>query len=360
MNHTANADMLILAREIRGLTQKQLSDATGIDQGRISRYEGGLKAIPEDELQILAETLSFPLPFFLSDGKRLGVEAGELFHRKRQTVSMSEQKRIDGLINLYRLGMETLLNAVEFEAPYSIPQYKLNKSNGNAEQIAGMVRAAWKMPSGPITNLIARLEAASCMVFRVDFGTDKIDEAVQWIKPLPPIILVNSRSPGDRLRFSLAHALGHLVMHYNDVPYIEMEAEADQFASAFLMPAEDIRMELPPVTIDHMLQLKPSWKVSMQALIRRARDIGEINERRYTSLFEMLSRAGYRKKEPQPIQAENPEQVKNLLALYKTELGYSDAELASLVNLQPNDFRAWYYPESNYLSVIPKRKTSSA
>jgi Zn-dependent peptidase ImmA (M78 family) len=341
------------------MTQKGLASISGIDQGRISRYEGGLKSIPEEEMKILADALSFPITFFLRRGQRLGAETSEIFHRKRLTITATQQKRIDGLINVYRLGIERLLDAVELDSPYSIPQYDIYEYDRDVEQIAAIVRAAWRIVSGPVDNLIARLEAASCMVFRLDFGTDKIDEAVQWVKPLPPIIVVNSRASGDRLRFSLAHALGHLVMHHNEVPYPEMEDEADQFASAFLMPARDIRPELAPVTIEHLLQLKPYWKVSMQALIRRARDIGEINDRKYTSLFQMLSRAGYRKSEPNPIPPEQPELVGSLLSQYKEQLQYSDAELAELVDLELNDFRAWYYSDTSRLTLLPKIKRVS-
>lgn len=360
MKPSPNAEMLILAREIRGITQTELANLSGIDQGRISRYEGGLKSIPSEELEIIASALSFPVDFFWQEGKRRGVETGEIFHRKRQTLPAIQQKRVDGLLNLYRFGINALLNAFEPSSPYSIPQYNLEEFEGNVEDIAAAVRAAWGIPAGPVNNLIAQLEAASCMVFSYDFETDKVDEAVQWIEPTPPIILLNSRAPGDRLRFSLAHALGHLVLHHNKIPYHLMEEEADQFASAFLMPAEDIRPELAPVSIDHMLQLKPYWKVSMQALIRRARDVGEISDRQYQSLFQMLSRYGYRKREPFPIQTEKPETVRTLLNMFREHLNFSNMELAELLKISNEDFRAWYYPEPPNLTIIRKSQSPTS
>lgn len=356
MNDIANPEMLILAREIRGMTQTELAETSGIDQGRISRYEGSLRTIPDDELHILAKALSFPVAFFYRDGKRRASETSEIFHRKRRTLSAAQQKRIDGLLNLYRFCMDDLLNSVEPKSPYEIPRINIDDLDKDIEDIALTVRATWGIPSGPIDNLVGRLEAAGCMIFSYDFGIDQMDEAAQWVEPGPPILLVNSRAPGDRLRFNLAHALGHLVMHRNQTPYPKMEEEADQFASAFLMPSEDIRPELVPVTIDHMLALKPSWKVSMQALIRRARDIGEISDRQYTSLFQMLSRAGYRKREPFPIPVEKPTQIRNLLNIYKQQLGYSDTLLAELLRLSIKDFIAWYYADTSDLKIIRNPK----
>jgi Zn-dependent peptidase ImmA (M78 family) len=255
-----------------------------------------------------------------------------------------------------RLELNDLLDAIDQVAPYSIPKCDVDDFNGDIEQIAASVRSAWRMPSGPVSNIIAQLEAASCIVFAYSFDSDKIDEIVQWIEPTPPIILVNSNAPSDRLRFSLAHALGHLVMHHNRTPYPKMEEEADRFASAFLMPDEDIRAELTPVTIDHMLYLKPYWKVSMQALIRRARDIEVISERQYQSLFQMLSRVGYRRQEPVTISPEKPELIATILDLYRQELKYTDKELAELLRLNVSDFRAWYYPKPPHLTVLDKPK----
>lgn len=54
-----------------------------------------------------------------------------------------------------------------------------------------------------------------------------------------PCIFLNRSQPADRLRFSLAHELGHLIMHR--VPTLQMEEEANAFAAAFLAPAKDIR-----------------------------------------------------------------------------------------------------------------------
>ena len=206
------------------------------------------------------------------------------------------------------------------------------------------MRALWQMPTGPVHNLIGWLEQASCLVFEYDFKTDKIDEVVQWIPPDPPVILVNSTAPADRLRFSLAHALGHLVMHRAVEPYKEMEKEADQFASAFLLPANDITEELTPVSLQHMLELKPYWQVSMACLIFRSKDLQIIGETRYRSLFQQLSRLGYRKNEPFPIQRETPQLVKRIIDSYRRELAYTNRELAKLLRVPLKDFREWYYP----------------
>lgn len=354
MSKIVNPEMIILARDIRGVTQTQLAKLSNIHQGSVSRYEGGLFEVPEEDLAKFAKHLGFPIDFFYLNTQRQGADTSRIFHRMRRTTSVKDQKRIDSLMDVYRYGSDILLEAIDYEFPYDIPQFNV-KHFRNISEVAAAVRAHWNIPqSGPINNLLAQLEAASSLVFRYDFGTDKVDEAVQWDKPKPAIIMINSRAPSDRIRFSLAHALGHLVMHHHIAPHDNIEREADEFASAFLMPADDIIEYLIPVTIDHMLELKPFWKVSMQALIYRAKDLDVITERRYTSLFTMLSKMGYRKKEPNPLPIEIPKLVHEILQIYIDKLGYSEEELATLLRLSVDDFRQWYYPDKQTPSNVIK------
>lgn len=357
MSVTVNPDMLTLAREIRGLTQTQLAESSNIRQAKISRYEGGVTDIHLDDLEVFATALRFPTDFFLQEGSRLGAGTSEIFHRRRRTVRSKDLKRIDGLVNLHRLGSRQLLKAFDPVSPSFIPCYAVDELDDIGE-IASAVRATWSIPPGPVHNLIGWLEQASCLVFSCDFETDKIDEVVQWIHPYRPIILVNSTAPADRLRFSLAHALGHLVMHRGEEPYKEMEKEADQFAAEFLMPASDIVDELVPVTINHMLELKQYWKVSMAALIYRAKVLGVITERQSTSLFQQRSRLGYTKNEPFPISRETPRLVRNLIDGHKELLGYSDEELAKLLKVSLADYHKWYYPRK--IIEFPTKKLKHA
>ncbi|MCY3864177.1 MAG: YjzC family protein [Chloroflexi bacterium] len=350
MNGTFNPEMLTLAREIRGMTQTQLARDSGIGQTKISRYEGDLAKVDAEDLRDIANTLEFPEAFFYQSGQRFGAESTEVFHRRRSTVSARDLRRIDGLVNLYRIGSERLLQSFQQVGALTVPSLSTNEFS-TIPEIAYAVRSFWNLPSGRVTNLIALLEKASCLVFSFDFKIDKIDEVVQWIPPSPPIILVNSTAPADRVRMSLAHALGHLVMHRNVLPYKEMEREANEFAAAFLMPEDDIIDELKPVTIQHMLELKQYWKVSMQSLIYRAKELEVISERRFKSLFQQLSRFGYRKQEPFPISPEKTRLVDDLVNKHRLELGYSDEELAQLLRIRVEDFNAWYRMDHKILDL---------
>lgn len=345
MRKSVNPEMLTLAREIRGLTQSKLAETSNIRQAKISRYEGGVTDVSTEMLSLLADSLSFPEDFFCQEGSRYGADSSELFNRRRRSVRTRDLKRINGLVNLYRIGSRQLLKAFEPAPSSYIPSISLEEFD-DVSEIAAAVRSMWNMPSGPVHNLIGWLENASCLVFSCNFENEKIDEVVQWIPPDPPIVLVNSSAPADRTRFSLAHALGHLVMHRGEEPYREMEKEADQFAAAFLMPNYDIKDELAPVTINRMLELKQYWKCSMASLIYRAKTLGVITERQFTSLCQQRSRLGYYKNEPFPISRETPQMVKRLLDSHKQHLDYSDEELAQLLKVRVEDYYRWYEPKN--------------
>jgi Zn-dependent peptidase ImmA (M78 family)/DNA-binding XRE family transcriptional regulator len=352
MNSEFNPDMLSLARDIRGIKQEDLANKAGLTQGAISKYLGGSQTPSDEDVQKLATALDFPASFLYRYGKRRGTLDGHIFHRKKAKASVKDIRRIDGHLEIFQFQTGDLLSDLEIEPLFSIPQLDIGDYHGDAEQVAEAVRTLWKMPKGPVNNLIQSLEAAGCFVYMFNFGTDDIDENVQWIPPNPPVILANSRASGDRLRFSLAHALGHLVMHQDEVPHKNREKEADQFAGAFLMPADSIREYISPITLNRLVELKPYWKVSIASMIMRVHQIGEITDRRKRTLFQMLSKSGWRTSEPSPIEPEKPQLIYDLIKMYRKHLSYGDKDLAKKLRLFPHDFRRMYYPNNPELKIV--------
>jgi Zn-dependent peptidase ImmA (M78 family)/transcriptional regulator with XRE-family HTH domain len=354
MSDYPNPEMLILAREVRGMTQTQLSKMSKISQSYLSLYETGERLIPRPDIEILAGVLQFPTSFFYQSGEQHLAESGEFFHRMASSIPIGTLNRIHAQLNIFRLNTEKLLEDVPVNHPRNMVQFDVREFGGDIESIAAAVRATWNISPGAIKNLTRRLEDAYVFVHAFDFNTPKLDETTQWVDGMPPIMLVNKKAPGDRLRFSIAHALGHLVLHHGLQPYKAMETEADRFAAAFLMPFDEIRAELKPITIQHLLQLKVRWQVSLQALIVRAKDVGLINETRYKSLFEQLSRAGYRKNEPVVIEPERPILFNKLIDYHQNKKKLTIAQLANKACVLEHDFRNWYLPESPSFDFVPK------
>ena len=350
-----NPFMVQVGRESRGLSQKELADIMRVTQGRISKIESGLLPIPEDLLDALSVALDYPPNFFLQEGSIMGIGIAEVFHRKRADVPKKLLDKIHAQMEIRRRHVDRLLRSTEF--PVRVPRLDLDEYGGSPEEIARLVRATWHLPRGPIANLTETLEQAGVVVVLFDFETSRVDAISRWVPGLPPLLFVNQLAPTDRRRFSLAHELGHLVMHALPTP--EIEPQANRFAAEFLMPERDIRPDLRDVTLAKVARLKPHWKVAMQALLKRAEDLGTITVTRARSLWSQMTQLGYRTREPSEydLPAEEPRLLRELIQMHIHDLGYSADELRELLALNEVELWASYLREQSQpppLKAVPK------
>ncbi|MGO9973416.1 MAG: ImmA/IrrE family metallo-endopeptidase [Solirubrobacteraceae bacterium] len=150
---------------------------------------------------------------------------------------------------------------------------------------------------------------------------------------------LNTRTiDGARARFSLAHELGHALLHWDrfDAPSgKDAEREAHRFAAAFLMPPAEMLSALGRVrfTLDDLIVYRQRWGVSIQALITRARDLRLISNDQYTRLYRQISARGWRKSEPGYVALEKPSLLADALAVHRLQHGYEDRELSQMAGL---------------------------
>ncbi|OGU10282.1 MAG: hypothetical protein A2075_21730 [Geobacteraceae bacterium GWC2_58_44] len=310
-----------------------------MQQGTISKIEQDLMSISGELLSGLSKSLGYPESFFFE--KALLFAPGLSLHRKRSALPKKALNRIDAVVNIQRIHLQKLLLSVDIPEN-NIPFYEVEEF-GSPERIAQMVRQAWYVPAGPVDNVTKLIEDAGGVIYSCRFDTHLIDGlSSSNLQRLPPTIFVNSNLLGDRLRFTLAHELGHLVMHR--FPTEHMEEEANQFASEFLMPASDIRHQLSYMTLQKLAGLKPFWKVSMGALLTRTASLEQITPRQAQYLWMQISKAGYRLREPAEldIPIEKPSLVRELIDIHIEDLGYSPQEVIDMLSLSRQDFTDYY------------------
>ena len=328
-------DMLILGRESRGLSQEALAAESGVSQAYISKGENDLIEVTGERFEALAEALGYPIEFFLQHEHVAGVDA--LFHRRLRTVKVGELKQLQAQINVMRVHVKRLMRGVTVETPYAFPRVDVDEVGG-PERAAQLVRRAWRLPLGPVSSVVASIEAAGGVVVPIVIRTDKVSAAAQW--PLTedrPYFFVNAGHGGERQRFSLAHEIAHMVLH--SYPVDEQEDQADRFASEFLMPEAEIRPQLKArLTLERLGELKRYWKVSIAALIKRASQLGIIDDKRMTSFYKMLAARGWRKVEPLPIKPEKPTVLQDVIDTHQRVHKYSLEELSKLARLKVRDF----------------------
>jgi Zn-dependent peptidase ImmA (M78 family) len=141
------------------------------------------------------------------------------------------------------------------------------------------------------------VERAGIYILWCDFDAP-IDGVTMRTPDLPPCIFLNRSVTADRMRFSLAHELAHVIMHR--VPTDTMEEEANNFAAELLAPEKELRRDLigGRITLERLARLKAKWRVSMQFILFQAKAIGCLTDHQSQYLWKQISRLGWRTREP--------------------------------------------------------------
>lgn len=292
---TALGEVLETARRAQGLTQAELAERAGITQAALSRYENDLREPETDTLQRLADALGVTVQFLKHAGRARGGMAMDAHMRRRATAPPATWRQLEARLNVYRWHASHLFEEVSLRAEQHVPT--LDPLDVSPEQAARLVRAQWRMPAGPVRRLAQWLEAAGCLLIAEDFGTRRVDGLSQWVGD-HPVVLYNDAAPADRIRLTLAHELGHLVLHAAAASVDDVEAEANAFAAEFLIPAEVVRPSLRNLKIGRLLDLKREYGVSMQALVERAYQLDLLSPTQRGSMYKMFSAKGWRTREP--------------------------------------------------------------
>jgi Zn-dependent peptidase ImmA (M78 family)/transcriptional regulator with XRE-family HTH domain len=324
-----NGDRIRQAREISGLTQRQLADAIGVDQSTVGRWERDLVSTPEEQLQSIAFATGFPIAFFRR-GAGPEFPFGSLMNRARKSLTSSDRDR---LRQVGRLTFE--LASVLGDRFAAISVHVPEADAGDPRKAAQVTRNAFGLsPDTPFTSIVNRLERNGVFVFAIPDEIDEHDAYSLWAdtNPRKPVIIVSAGKPGDRLRWNVAHELGHLVMHRTlDGSLAEREEQADLYASELLLPEAPMREELqPPLTLTRFAQVKAKWGVSIQAAVNCAWQLGIITDTQRRYMFMQISSRGWRKNEPVAIPLERPRLLRKMAeAIYGVPVDY--ARLAQAV-----------------------------
>lgn len=302
MIFTFNPRRLTLARKRRKFTARALADLIGVSPVTITRLEKGENSPEEGTLTALIQALKFPLEFFYDgDVDELEVDAVSF----RSLSSMTAKERDAALVagTLAYIFHDWI--AARFNLPAAdIPQLR---GEANPEGAAQALREKWGLALHPIPNMIRLLEAKGVRVFSLCEDTQNVDAFSCW-RNAQPFVFLNTYKSAERSRFDAAHELGHLVLHKHGTSQNSRQAEneADQFASAFLMPTEDVISRIRRVTtIKEVIAAKKRWGVSVGALTYRLNKLGIISEWQNRNFNIEISRRGFRTEEPNGLDPES-------------------------------------------------------
>jgi Zn-dependent peptidase ImmA (M78 family)/transcriptional regulator with XRE-family HTH domain len=340
--------MIELAREEMQLSQSALSALIGVSQGTLSRIEAELISLTEEVEAKLVSALDKPREFFHYRGP---IEAPTfVLYRKKSQIPPDVARCFWAKITVAAVHVRQLLTGAELTAKL-LPYFDPDECPGGVVEVARRIRRMLKVPPGPIRNLMHLVEGAGCLVVRTDFGTRKIDGCCGFIDHIP-VIFINEKLSAVRQRLTIVHELGHLIMHR--FPDEHSESQAFLFAAEFLMPEEEIRPMLSPLSFDRLARLKLYWQVSMKALIKRAEGLGIISHSTVRYYWAKMEKSGFREQEPydDELLNETPTLLMEIVSTYVSELEYTDKELSTLIMVPTERFLKSFVGEGNYLRVV--------
>ncbi|PYG90123.1 Zn-dependent peptidase ImmA (M78 family) [Ruminiclostridium sufflavum DSM 19573] len=303
------------ARISRDLTTTQLAESLEITRQCISQYELGHSEPTHSILRKMVEVLEFPVAFFYkplpqtNNLESISFYSPTFFRSLKAARKSGKNKvtiRTDWLEEIY-LYLNQYVDFPVVNVP-DMSKYLTGKelSQDEIEDIAEYVRKNWGLGIGPISNILLLLEKNGFVIARNSIKDKKIDAFSQWKGETPYIYLSSDKDCAVRTRFDASHELGHLLLHidsdqhnYDDEKYIKtIEQEANKFASAFLLPRDSFGQEVMSTSLDHFINLKRRWKVSIQAMIYRCSDLGILNENQILYLRKQISIRKMRTNEP--------------------------------------------------------------
>lgn len=312
------------ALQFRGKTMAEVSRATGIIRQSLSLYANEENIPPYENVVKIAKSLNFPVEHFLTEDKCITVTANTYFRSQaaaRKREQNAQKKKLEYVAKMYKILSEYVdfpkFNPTLSQGIYSDADVNVNVDDEEIqkeiEKLTLSLREKWGLGLDPIENMQYLLESKGIVVTGFYNVDDKIDAFSQKVfmkdsELIYIIALALGTKPKERLRFDMAHELGHIVLHNWDEStenlsrdeFNIIERQANIFASSFLLPKESFGEMVRPyaTNIEFYRALKKKWGVSMQAMMYRARQLEIISGNQFQYMMRQVSQRGWRKHEP--------------------------------------------------------------
>jgi Zn-dependent peptidase ImmA (M78 family)/transcriptional regulator with XRE-family HTH domain len=330
---------LTLARQLAGLRKSDLAELLDMSPTAVAAWESGAKRPTAVTVARLALSLGVDPGFFaMRPDDVAALSSTPHFRSLRSTTQLARdqafaygQLAVDIATSLEKHVECPDPDVPSFPVPMDVGDLVTGGPDpggldpGGPEQAARHVRDCWGMSAGPAPHLVRLLENHGVLVVFSPPQAASVD-AYSFDSRLRPVVVLNPvKHDYYRQRFDVAHELGHLVMHTDAEPGGRtVEDQANRFAAEFLMPAAEIRDELPKAmnagAWQSLARCKERWGTSIQALLFRARRLGALTEVSYRNAMATLTSRGWRRSEPGLITVlEQPSMLPRALELLAAE-----------------------------------------
>lgn len=366
------------ARIAKRMNQAELGSALGKTRQIVSAYEQGEKSPEGATMKSIAEVLGQPISYFTSPEREGFGPFGPRFYR----AIGPETKRRNLMCDVYadwQVQIARYLDDLIVYPPLLLPeiapeQGEIGYDEEEIEEAAAACRKIWGLGNGPISNVLSLAESKGIITTRLVMEGERVEAFSFWNGPRPFIFLASEKNSAARARFDVAHEIGHLVLHRGVGPedicepktLKRLEAEANRFAGALLLPRESFPSEVFTTRLDAFVELKVRWKVAIQAMVYRCKDLGIFDEFQITNLYKQISARKWRTQEPlddpNVLPIEQPKLLRNAVELllsagrksasdFRVELSLATNVVEVLCNLNVG---ALSVPDPETVALLPK------
>lgn len=301
---------LAFARELRGYSKTEFAEIMNNSTGTISNWESGKRSPDFGTIRKIANNLNVTYAFLVTPQK-IETITGMSMYRSKAAVPNKIKLSFERTLQEYEKMIRIIGNRV------SMPKYKLEDLNIGKTKFqvlndksilekAQAIRDFFDLGNGPISNMAALIERAGIQLIYVKKPGTGVHALTTQINDNYLILLNISDQSAVRVRFSLAHELGHIILHssykkevYNNKElHKRLEAEANYFAGCLLLPEDGFLLDVTRPTLNGLIELKPHWLVSIQTMAVRLNQLNIIDTAQKTLIFKEISRKYSRKEEP--------------------------------------------------------------
>ena len=280
---------LTQARVRESLSKTELAAEVGVSAAAIGQYEAGVNSPRADVIERMATTLKVR-PSFFSVGRPLArIDTVNAHFRSLRSARAGDRQRA--------LSTATLVWELTFalERYVRFPEVQLPKlpPGTSPSEAAAALRRHWELPDGPVKHLVATAESRGIVVVVRPLGEIEAVDAFSSVIVDRPIVITTPRRTENvfRHRFSIAHEIGHLLLHAESGEQsVSIEREADEFAAALLTPASAMDSVLPQrLDLAELDRIGRTWGVSPHSLIRRMVERGRTTDSSARRAYQRLA-----------------------------------------------------------------------
>lgn len=356
--HHFQPERLSLARRARGLRKIELARLIGVSSSQISKYESGDQSPSSRSLEKISSVLAMRPEYFVSEPVTGIEKLSPVYYRSLSAATKQDRETAEARTMIYlesKLVISRYVDLPKLNLPIieDAPDRPELIDGNYIEAVAERVRSHWKIYDRPIDNITRLFENNGLFVSFSDLISKTLDgfsyrfryqSSRELVEQENAVICVSTFRPSSvRIRFSLCHELGHLLLHRKvsettartSSRFKLMEEQANHFAGAFLFPQKPFMEELPRYDLLSFKESKWRWKMSIGAMIFRAKNLDLIDEDTEFRLKRSYGARKWAQLEPfdESIPIEFPEVDRDALSLIFSETPISRSDFLDSINL---------------------------